>query len=129
MLAMFNQCKMNNITANNKPRVSSAKSVGFRAGPELRDELERLAGRLSRPGAHVTISDILRDGVTAFWPQIRTYIRAQSRTGLIRPRTYASIVSAGTKAHLRGLTPADIRGALSAALSAKTRAAIARRTT
>lgn len=123
---MFNTCKMNNTTHHIKPRVSSAKSVGFRAGPELRDELERLAGRLSRPGAQVTISDILRDGVTAFWPQIRTYIRAQSRTGVIRPRTFASIVSAGTKAHLRGLTPADIRSALSAALSAKTSAATPR---
>lgn len=126
---MFNQCKMNNITANTKSRVSSAKSVGFRAGPELREELETLAVRLSRPGAHVTISDILRDGVTAFWPQIRTYIRAQSRTGVIRPRTFASIVSAGTKAHLNGLSPADIRVALAAALSPKSKAATARRIT
>ena len=124
---MFNQCKMNNTTGKTKPRVSSAKSVGFRAGPELREELESLAERLSRPGAQVTISDILRDGVTAFWPQIRTYIRAQSRSGVIQPRTFASIVSAGTKAHLHGLSPADIRGALSAALSAKTQAATERR--
>jgi hypothetical protein len=124
---MFNTCKMNNITRKAKPRVSSVKSVGFRAGPELRAELERLAGRLSRPGAQITISDILRDGVTAFWPQIRTYIRAQSRTGVIRPRTFASTVSAGTKAHLRGLTLADIRCALSAALSAKSSAATGRR--
>jgi len=123
---MCNQCKMNNTTTTAKSRVSSAKSVGFRAGPELREELERLAGRLSRPGAQVTISDILRDGVSAFWPQIRTYIRAQSRSGLINPRTFASIVAAGTTAHRRGLTPADIRGALAAAVSAKTATAPAR---
>ena len=36
---------------------SSAKSVGFRAGPGLRRELEQLARRLSRPGAAVTIAE------------------------------------------------------------------------
>ena len=119
---MFHTVDMNNPSDNPKTRLSSAKSVGFRAGPGLRRELEHLAHRLSRPGATVTISDILREGVTAYWPQIRSYIRAQARTAKIEPRTYLSIVAAGTRAHRLGLSSREIKSALSQALAAKIRA-------
>lgn len=118
---MFHTVDMNNISDNPKARLSSAKSVGFRAGPGLRRELEHLARRLSRPGATVTISDILREGVTAYWPQIRSYIRAQARTTMIEPRTYLSIVAAGTRAHRLGLSSREIKSALTQALAAKVR--------
>jgi hypothetical protein len=118
---MFHTVDMNNISDNLKARLSSAKSVGFRAGPGLRRELEQLARRLSRPGATVTISDILREGVTAYWPQIRSYIRAQARTTMIEPRTYLSIVAAGTRAHRLGLSSREIKSALTQALAAKVR--------
>lgn len=118
---MFHTVDMNNISDNPKARLSSAKSVGFRAGPGLRRELEQLARLLSRPGTTVTISDILREGVTAYWPQIRSYIRAQSRTAMIEPRTYLSIVAAGTRAHRLGLSPREIKSALAQALAAKDR--------
>ena len=116
---MFHTVDMINTPDKSKVRLSSAKSVGFRAGPGLRRELEDLARRLSRPGANVTISDILREGVTAYWPQIRTYIRAQARTAMIDPRTYNSIVAAGTRAHRLGLTAREIKAALTQAIAAK----------
>lgn len=116
---MFHTVDMINPTDKSKTRLSSAKSVGFRAGPGLRRELEQLARRLSRPGATVTISDILREGVTAYWPQIRSYIRAQARSAQVDPRTYLSIVAAGTRAHRLGLSPREIKSALDQALAAK----------
>jgi len=116
---MFHTVDMINISDNSKARLSSAKSVGFRAGPGLRRELEQLARRLSRPGATVTISDILREGVTAYWPQIRSYIRAQARTTMIEPRTYYSIVAASTRAHRLGLSSREIRSVLTQAVAAK----------
>jgi len=116
---MFHTVDMNNLPDKPKARLSSVKSVGFRAGPGLRRELESLARRLSRPGATVTISDILREGVTAYWPQIRSYIRAQARAAAIEPRTYLSIVAAGTRAHRLGLSPREIKAALEQAVSIK----------
>jgi len=110
---------MNNRSINTKARLSSAKSVGFRAGPELRSELEHSARLLSRPGAAVTISDILREGVTAFWPQIRIYLRAQARVGGITPRSLTAIRAASTRAHQNGLSLAEIKSALQQALTVK----------
>lgn len=118
---MFHTVDMINLPDKPKTRLSSAKSVGFRAGPGLRLELEQLARRLSQRGATVTISDILRMGVTAYWPQIRSYVRAQARTATIEPRTYLSIVAAGTRAHRLGLSPREIKTVLAAAIAAKAR--------
>lgn len=118
---MFNQSNMKNLHIKTSRRLSSAKSVGFRAGPELRRELVALARTLSRPGSQVTISDILREGVAAFWPQIRLYVRAQSNASQVPPRAFATIVAAGARAHRHGLTAAEIRVALSEAWQAKRR--------
>lgn len=110
---------MDNMVCEPKPKVSASKSVVFRPGAQLRSDLDQLAAELSRPGADLTISDILRDGVTAFWPQIRSYIRTQAQIGAVNPIALDAIVAAGTRAHQLGLTPAEIEAALETALAAK----------
>lgn len=46
------------------PKLSMAKAVGFRPGA-LREKLDALSAATGRD-----ISDILRDGITAYWPEI-----------------------------------------------------------
>lgn len=60
-------------------KLSAPRSIGFRPGSKLRAQIEMLSDELSRPGAKVTISAIVRDGMEAFWPQIRTHLRTRAR--------------------------------------------------
>jgi len=64
-------------TTNSK--LSAPRSIGFRPGARLRAQIEMLSDELSRPGAKVTISAIVRDGMAAFWPQIRAHLRTRAR--------------------------------------------------
>lgn len=106
-----------NSTAN---KLSNYKSVGFRPGKRLRAELERLAQELSTPDSSVTISDILRDGVNAYWSHIRAFMRAKARHKGIPDEVVNRIVASGIRAHLLGLNPRDIDHALGHALTQKT---------
>lgn len=106
--------------STSKPTPASrAKSVGFRAGSHLRQELESLSRELSTPAHPVTISDILRDGCTAYWPHIHAYMRARVRHRSITPRILAQLITAAVKAHRLGLKPADVERALNTALAAR----------
>ena len=60
-------------------KLSAPRSIGFRPGVKLRTQIEMLSDELSCPGAKVTISAIVRDGMEAFWPKIRAYLRARAR--------------------------------------------------
>jgi hypothetical protein len=116
---LLNTLHMQSEVCEPRYNLSSAKSVGFRPGLELRAELDKLAAELSRPGVEVTLSEIIRDGVTAFWPQIRAYIRAKTQTGGLDPALLDRIVAAGTRAHQLGLSAEDIETTLAQALAAK----------
>lgn len=100
-------------------KISNFKSVGFRPGESLRLELEKLSEELSRPDRKVTISQILREGVTVFWPHIRAYMRAQAKRDSLPPEVVARLVVASIRAHQSGLHPSEIVQALSQALSKK----------
>jgi hypothetical protein len=100
-------------------KLSSAKSVIFRPGPGLRVDIEALAAELSRDNAKVTISDILREGISVFWPQIRAFLRARSAIGTIPPEDLAKIVDAARSTVELGLTPEEAETALRNALKAK----------
>lgn len=100
-------------------KLSAAKSIVFRAGITLREQLENLAKELSRPNSEVTISDILREGITVFWPQMRAYLRARNAIGSYSPDALARIVAAASKAGEFGLTPEEAIAALEEATTAK----------
>lgn len=119
LFCMLNTSVMKSAVCEPRFNLSSAKSVGFRPGHELRAELDKLAAELSRPGVEVTLSEIIRDGVTAFWPQIRAYVRAKTQTGGLDPALLDRIVAAGTRAHQLGLSAEDIERTLEQALAAK----------
>ncbi len=109
-------------TATPGPRyekLSCCKSVGFRPGEELRAELEKLSAELSCSGSILTISDILREGVSAYWVHIRAYMRAKARQRGIAIEVVDRIVAASIKAHQLGLDPQEIDRALDQALARK----------
>jgi hypothetical protein len=85
---MFNKENMDPTTAAAAPagfsaraKLSSGKSIGLRS-PELREKLEALHADLSRRDAKLGLSDLLRDGTLAFWPQIESYLRARTAKGV-----------------------------------------------
>jgi len=102
-------------------KLSNSKSVGFRPGEELRIELEDLAAELCRIGSRITVSDILREGVTAYWVHIRAYMRTRARAGNVPRKTAMRIIASALKAHQRGLDASDITRALVQAIEAKAR--------
>lgn len=55
-----------------KTAFSLAKSIGFRPGPDFRAEVEQLA-----TDARWRISDIVRVGMLAFWPDIKALVMAR----------------------------------------------------
>lgn len=102
-------------------KLSNSKSVGFRPGENLRIELEQLSAELCRRGSRITVSDILREGVTAYWIHIRAYMRARARAGNVPRKTAMRIIASALKAHQYGLEPGEITRALRQALEAKAR--------
>lgn len=100
-------------------KLSGCKSVGFRPGEELRAELEKLAAELSCSGSILTISDILREGVSAYWLHIRAYMRAKARNRGIPIDVVDRIVAASIRAHQDGLDPQEIDHALDLARARK----------
>jgi hypothetical protein len=104
-----------------RKKLSNYKSVGFRPGEHLRAELEKLSEELSSPVSNFTISDILREGVSAFWTHIRAYMRAKAGNEVIPADVVDRIVAAGIRAHQLGLDPNEIDQALGRALDQKSR--------
>jgi predicted DNA-binding protein len=92
--------------------LSSAKSVGFRAGPKLREELDAVARETKRG-----ISDILRDGFVAYWPEIKALNYTLGRTAteeeVVEMRRH---LDACQRAKRLGVDPA---AALTSAIEAK----------
>lgn len=62
-------------------KLSEVPTITFRPG-SLGAKLADLAEELSTESAPITVSDILRDGLTAFWPQIEAYLTARQQTQL-----------------------------------------------
>jgi len=104
-----------------RPKLSNYKSVGFRPGEHLRAELEKLSVELSTPASILTISDILREGVTVYWSHIRAYMRAKAGHCDLPTDVVDRIVTAGIRAHQLGLDPTEIDQALGRALDQKSR--------
>lgn len=100
---MLNIVNMEPATTTPPPSKLS-KSVGFRANPELRSKIESLAGQTQRD-----ISDILRDGVVAFWPEIEALNRQLGRRAttedVARLRAW---MDAGREAHALNIDLADL---------------------
>lgn len=99
--------------------------MSLRTGAALRAALEELANELSTPLAPVTISDIARDGLLAFWPQIRAWHKARAADTSLTADEINRTVAAITKAHQLGLDVADIEAAITNALTAKAATAAA----
>ncbi len=104
-----------------RKKLSNYKSVGFRPGEQLRAELEKLSEELSSPASILTISEILREGVTVYWSHIRAYMRAKAGRGGLPADVVDRIVTAGIRAHQLGLDLNEIDQALGRALDLKSR--------
>lgn len=100
---MFNKLDMADISGT---KFSSSKSIGFRPG-FLRADLDALLGELQIHDSGLNLSDLVRDGLTAFWPQIAAYLRARQQTKL-DPQVLAQMTTICAKAIEMGLTPAQL---------------------
>lgn len=99
------------------PKLSSAKSVGFRPGA-LRGQLEALLADLQKRDPNARLSDILRDGVTAFWPQIEAFIRARTESR-VSPEQLTKIVLVSASALQNGMTVDELETAILDAIEEK----------
>jgi hypothetical protein len=69
---MFNKAStVSDGATNHRAKLSTAKSIGFRPGPELREEVDRLCNT-----SGWTTTDIARVGLQAFWPDIKALVEA-----------------------------------------------------
>jgi hypothetical protein len=101
---VFNNAPMEHSPTHEK--LSSTKSIGFRPGA-LRGKVDTLYTELLRHDSGLKLSDIIRDGVTAFWPQIEAYLRARQQTH-IDPVALAQLTIVCAKAIEHGVTPAQL---------------------
>ena len=85
-----------------REKLSSSKSIGFRPGA-LRGKLDTLYAELQKQDSGLKLSDVVRDGVTAFWPQIEAYLRARQQTNL-DPVQLATLTIVCAKALEHGVT-------------------------
>lgn len=99
------------------PKLSAAKSLGFRPGP-LREKIEALHADLLKVDPSAKISDILRDGFSAFWPQIEAYTRARQQC-TCNPEQLAALTLMCAHAQTMGLTADDIERTLGDLLAAR----------
>jgi Arc/MetJ-type ribon-helix-helix transcriptional regulator len=95
--------------------LGDSKIIGFRPTPEIRREVDALIQEL---GGRRTLSDALRDAVWAFWPQLRAYILATNRVGIVPPDQVTKLVAFIAQAGAAGLTPEEIEDSLHQALDA-----------
>jgi predicted DNA-binding protein len=65
---------METTTGGETPKLSSARSLNFRPGPAIRAAIDDLAAETGR-----NHSDIIRDGITAYWPEIEALNRNLAR--------------------------------------------------
>lgn len=99
-----------NTTTVTPEKLSSSATIGFRPGA-LRKKLDDLHADLIQLDSGLKLSDLLRDGLEAFWPQIEAYLRARQRSGL-EPARLAELTSLCAEAMKLGVTPEQLRGQL-----------------
>ena len=96
----------------NGEKKTRGKLIGFWPEPSFRLEVDELA-RLS----NWTISDIMRAGVTAFWPDMRALVLAHADQKKLTPEALAEtreMLALWRSARERGI---DLKSALSNALN------------
>jgi hypothetical protein len=92
-------------------KLSSSKSIGFRPGV-LRGQLDGLFSELAKNDTGLRLSDLVRDGLTAFWPQIEAYLRARQQTKL-DPVELSKVTVVAAKALENGITAEELEGMIS----------------
>ncbi len=103
----------NNVNTMNGEKKTRGKLIGFWPEPTFRLEVDELA-RLS----NWTISDIMRAGVTAFWPDMRALVLAHADRRKLTPEALAEtreMLALWRSARERGI---DLKAALTSALEA-----------
>lgn len=99
-----------------EPKLSDGRSISFRPGAVLRSELEKLETETG-----IRISDQLRAGLTAFWPDISALIRATGARRVLPPEELADLrhfAQLCRNARDRGIDPAaTLAAALTASLA------------
>ena len=91
-------------TGGDAPKLSSARSLNFRPGPAIREAIEALAAETGR-----NPSDILRDGIAAYWPEIEALNRNLARNAAPgEVATLRSWVDGCAAAARLGLDPAAV---------------------
>lgn len=98
-------------------KLSGSKSIGFRPGA-LRKQLDDLFEELAKQDAGLRLSDLVRDGLTAFWPQIEAYLRARQQTK-VDPAILAKLTVITAKAMEHGVTEEELEVLLSGLLEQK----------
>lgn len=115
---------MANENARLPVKFSHATTISFRPGSDLRDELERLALEIAPAGTDPNISEIVRAGLTNFWPQIRAWHKARHADSGLTSSEIDRSVAAITKAHELGLSVSEIEQAIADALTEKAAVAV-----
>jgi hypothetical protein len=95
----------------------SENPVNFRAGA-LRPEMLRLLHTLRERDPFFSLSDLLRESFTAFWPQISAYLIARQQAK-IDPKQLSRLTHSCARALERGVTVAEVDAQLCALLELK----------
>ena len=127
MLNMFNTSSMD---ATKTPaacaddgKLSARKSIGIRPGV-LRDRIDELYLDLRKEDSGLRLSDIVRDGLIQFWPQIEAFLRARKRNTASQ-KDLVKLIQICVTTIENGVTAAEIEAALNALLAAHHAAAAA----
>lgn len=92
-------------------KLSMVKSIGFRPGSSFREQVDKLS-----EASGWRVSDIMRIGVQAFWPDISALVLASGNHAPDDPSELRAYIELSRRAQEHGV---DIRKALTEAIEAK----------